>query len=163
MRAAVHTDPEPAQPTPETAHLAVDLAVLGMDHTGLVPEHVLLIQRRHDPHAGSWALPGGLVDQGEGIFLAAARELAEETGLRLGPAEMHLAGVYDEPGRDPRGRVVSVAYLAMVDGTPAVAAGDDAATARWTSIADVMDGRVRLAFDHHRILRDAVAQAFCQD
>ena len=85
--------------------LMVDVAVLAGERT---PE-VLLVQRAYEPFAGEWALPGGFVEQGERALDAAPRELAEETGLRVG--ELELLGVYDTPGRDPRGWSVSVVYL----------------------------------------------------
>src|SRR5207302_1721449 len=71
---------------------------------------VLLIQRRHPPFAGAWALPGGFVDDRERVADAALRELHEETGLEL--SDLELLGVYDTPGRDPRGWSVSVVYIA---------------------------------------------------
>jgi 8-oxo-dGTP diphosphatase len=87
--------------------LTVDVVVLA--HATDIPS-VLLIQRRNPPFAGSWALPGGFVEEGERVIDAAPRELAEETGLQVD--ELDLLGVYDTPGRDPRGWTVSVVYLA---------------------------------------------------
>jgi len=84
---------------------------------------------------------------------AAPRELAEETGLRVGALE--LLGVYDTPGRDPRGWTVSVVYLARLEGEPAVAGADDARDARWFDAASLPE----LAFDHDLIIADALARA----
>lgn len=116
--------------------------------------HVLLIRRSYhsDAYPGRWALPGGYVDAGERIDAAARRELAEETGLTA-PPTWRRTGVYDDPNRDPRDRVVSVAFAAVVDPEPPTA-GDDAIDATWAPV----DGRQgplgfdRLAFDHWHIL-----------
>lgn len=114
---------------------------------------VLLIQRAHSPFAGQWAFPGGFVEEGERVVEAAPRELAEETGLRV--EKLELLGVYDTPGRDPRGWTVSVVYLASIDSEPAVEGADDASDARWFAI----DSLPQLAFDHALILSDALSRA----
>jgi 8-oxo-dGTP diphosphatase len=114
---------------------------------------VLLIQRGNPPFAGSWALPGGFVDEGERVADAAPRELAEETGLLLNT--LKLLGVYDTPGRDPRGWTVSVVYCARVRSEIAVVGADDARDARWFAA----DSLPELAFDHALIIADALAQA----
>ncbi len=114
---------------------------------------VLLIQRGNPPFAGSWALPGGFVEQGEQVAEAAPRELAEETGLRVDAGALELLGVYDTPGRDPRGWTASVVYIARVPGESAVAGADDASDARWFPIEELPE----LAFDHALILADARA------
>ncbi len=114
-------------------------------------DEVLLIRRGKEPFAGRWALPGGYVNEGETTIRAAARELFEETGITV--EKLRLVGVFSEPGRDPRGWVVSVAYWADVPRDTLVNAGDDASEAAWTSL----DGVKNLAFDHDRILDDATA------
>jgi 8-oxo-dGTP diphosphatase len=78
---------------------------------------VLLIQRKHDPFAGCWALPGGFVDEGESLEAAAARELQEETSMDPSSTNLTQVGAYGDPGRDPRGWTVSVAYCAIVPST----------------------------------------------
>ncbi|HUN78765.1 MAG TPA: NUDIX hydrolase, partial [Solirubrobacteraceae bacterium] len=113
---------------------------------------LLLVQRRNPPFAGSWALPGGFVDEGERVADAAPRELREETGLRIDSLE--LLGVYDTPGRDPRGWTVSAVYLARLDREVAVSGGDDAADARWFDT----DALPELAFDHAAIVADALTR-----
>lgn len=114
---------------------------------------VLLIRRGNDPFAGSWALPGGFVDQGERIEDAARRELAEETGVRFsGP--LHQVGAFGDPGRDPRGWTVSVAWLGDVGEQPVSAqGGDDAASAEWFPLSALP----ALAFDHDHIVARAMA------
>jgi ADP-ribose pyrophosphatase YjhB (NUDIX family) len=117
-------------------------------------DHVLTIERGWPPHQGQFALPGGHVDPGETSRAAAARELLEETGLQVDAAELTLVGVYDTPDRDPRGRYVTVAYLATVPAGTTAQAGDDAVAVRWVPVDEPGD----LAFDHSRIVADAWRQ-----
>ncbi len=127
---------------PTTPLLTVDC--VAFDPRG----RVLLIRRANPPFAGRHALPGGFVDPGETVEAACRRELEEETGLTA--EDLVLVGVYSDPGRDPRGPTVSIAF-ATVLGPRRPRAGDDAAAADW-----VADWRSRtLAFDHSRIVRDA--------
>lgn len=107
---------------------------------------VLLIERKHDPFAGHWALPGGFVDPDETLEQAATRELEEETGV-TGLTLIQLQA-FGDPGRDPRGRTVTIAFLALLDHAPRVTAGDDASKAQWFSV----DALPKLAFDHAKIL-----------
>ncbi len=130
--------------------LTVDGVIFGLDPAGL---KVLLIQRDRPPFEGRWALPGGFVDMGETLDAAARRELAEETGLR----DVFLEQLYTfgDPGRDPRGRVVSVAYFALVNlHDRPVAAASDARSAAWFAADDVPP----LAFDHAGVLEVALAR-----
>jgi 8-oxo-dGTP diphosphatase len=120
---------------------------------GAGPDAVLLVQRENPPFPGRWALPGGFVDERERTRAAAGRELNEETGLACGRLE--LVGVYDAPDRDPRGWVVSVAYLAVLEREEAVTGGDDAGDARWFAL----DALPSLAFDHAEVIADAVGRA----
>jgi 8-oxo-dGTP diphosphatase len=128
--------------------VTVDLAAFAFFGTGL---RVLLIRRKNDPFAGRWALPGGFVEIDEPIEVAARRELREETGLNVtGPVT--FIGVYGDPGRDPRGRTISLAHAAVVRDVPADLAGaDDAAEASWVDLEHGRD----LAFDHDAILAAA--------
>ena len=113
---------------------------------------VLLIQRRHDPFAGQWALPGGFVDEYESPAEAARRELAEETGVAW-EGELTLVGVFSKRGRDPRGWTVACGFVAMLD-TPDVdlVPADDAADARWFPVVALPP----VAFDHHEIVAAAL-------
>jgi len=132
--------------------VAVDLVVLTVIDGAL---RALLIERGEEPFAGELALPGGFVHIDEGLDEAAARELAEETGVRVGHLEQ--LATYGDPDRDSRMRVVSVAYLAMVPEPPSPMAGTDAAAAAWRPVRDL--AAEQLAFDHHKILEDGIERA----
>lgn len=110
---------------------------------------IVLIERRNPP--SGWALPGGLVDEGETVERALRREMREETGLELD--DLRLFGVYSEPGRDPRFDCISIVYTARGRGD--LRAGDDARSARLVAI-DELSG-LALAFDHARVLADYAA------
>ncbi|MGW3599654.1 NUDIX hydrolase [Streptomyces sp. NPDC005167] len=131
--------------------VTVDLAVFTVRDGRL---HVLLVERGEDPYKGHWALPGGFVQPRESAEDAARRELAEETGLTEATVSaLHLEQLrtYSDPDRDPRMRVVSVAYTALVPDLPEPRGGGDAANARWWDAGALG----ALAFDHDRILTDA--------
>ena len=118
---------------------------------------VLLIQRGHPPYEGAWALPGGFVQPDEDLDSAAARELLEETGIGHERSRLLQIGSYGDPDRDPRMRVVTVAYGAIVARLSDVPrGGGDAAHAELMPVADVQGDRLPLAFDHRRIVDDAV-------
>ena len=117
------------------------------------PLQVLLIRRGHPPFEGKWALPGGFVEEGESPEVGAQRELAEETGVT--GVDLRQVGAFGEPGRDPRGWTVSVAFVARGPLADAIKAGDDAADVRWWPV----DALPPLAFDHPEIIRRALASA----
>ncbi len=128
--------------------VTVDVVIFTLREQDL---QVLLIQRKHAPFAGMWAIPGGFLDMDESLEDAALRELCEETGVQ----DIYLEQLYTfgEPQRDPRGRVITVAYFAVAPAsTIRLHAGDDAADARWWSIY----GLPALAFDHDEILSYAL-------
>lgn len=111
---------------------------------------VLLIQRGADPFKGAWAFPGGFMNMDETTEQCAIRELEEETGLKV--ATVHQVGAYSKVDRDPRGRTITVAYLAIIDSPQEVQGQDDAAKAEWFPINELPT----LAFDHSEILADAI-------
>ena len=132
--------------------VTVDVVILTMTE-GLL--HLLLVCRGEAPFEGMWAIPGGFKRPSETLDEAAKRELVEETGVAVANTLTQF-GAYGDPGRDPRMNVVTVAYLAVVRDVGAVAGGTDAAAAALIPVSDVLNGKVQLAFDHLRIVRDAV-------
>lgn len=128
---------------PKTPPLTVDCVI--RDRAG----RVLLIRRKYEPFKSAYALPGGFVEIGETLEAACRREVTEETGLKVG--ELRLVGVYSEPGRDPRGHTVSVAYFALLPAGQESQAGSDAADVKWVDTWRDKD----LAFDHAKIIADA--------
>ena len=136
-------------------YVTADIVVLAIRAETLC---ALVVERGGEPFRGRWALPGGFVEPDEGLYDAATRELAEETGLREEVTRLEQLGSYGDPGRDPRGRVVSVAWLAVVpDGVKAVP-GSDAATVAWRPVSSLLR-EDRLAFDHAAVLSDGVERA----
>ncbi len=138
----------------EKPALTADLAVFCKESG---PLRVLLVRRGGHPFLGAWALPGGFVGSGESADAAAGRELAEETGLAA-PA-YDLLGFYSAPGRDPRGWVVSAAYVALLRRLPPVRGDDDAAEAAWFDLAvtPLPGGRLLFTLTHEEtVLRTTV-------
>jgi 8-oxo-dGTP diphosphatase len=133
--------------------LTVDLVILTVRESEL---SVLVIERGNHPFQGQPALPGGFLRDDEGLRDAAVRELAEETSLDGSRLHLEQLGAYGDPGRDPRGQVITVAYLAIAPGLPIPTAGSDARSARWLPVTSVQG---KLAFDHDRILGDGVEAA----
>ena len=111
---------------------------------------VLLIRRANEPYRGMWCVPGGFVELDEDLPDACARELEEETALR--PAALVQVGAFGKPGRDPRGRNVTVAFLAMIAPGSTATAGDDAAGAAWHPVGELP----ALGFDHADIIATAL-------
>ncbi|GGT06986.1 MULTISPECIES: NUDIX hydrolase [Streptomyces] len=143
--------------SPPPVLLTVDLVILTMREGRLC---VLLVERGEDPFQGMQALPGGFLNHaGEEILDAAHRELREETALGAGSVHLEQLGTYGAAGRDPRGRVVSVAHLAIAPGLPEPVAGTDAMNAGWVPAESVLSGEVALAFDHRRIVTDGIERA----
>lgn len=134
--------------------VAVDLVVLTVRDDEL---QALVIERGVEPFKGQPALPGGFVRADEDLLDAAERELAEETGVADLRVHLEQLGTYGAPERDPRGRVVAVAYLALVPETAPPTAGSDAAAAGWVPVDS--PATAELAFDHPRILSDGVERA----
>ncbi|HUG63929.1 MAG TPA: NUDIX domain-containing protein [Gaiellaceae bacterium] len=132
--------------------VTVDIVILTMSAGAL---HVLLVRRGEDPFEDFWAIPGGFKRPNETLDEAAHRELREETGVAAPPVLAQF-GAYGDPGRDPRMNVVTVAYLAVLRNVGDIEAGTDAADAALTPVSDVLGGKLRLAFDHSGIVRDAI-------
>jgi 8-oxo-dGTP diphosphatase len=131
--------------------VTVDIVLFSLE-SGRI--EVLLIKRAREPFRGLWALPGGFVEKDEALEGAAERELREETGLT--GIRLEQVGAFGDPGRDPRGHTVSVAYGAVIDGGDNLKADSDAADARWWPATRPP----RLAFDHDKILRAAMSRMF---
>src|SRR5215210_6804131 len=148
--AGVPPDYDPAQ-FPAFA-VTVDVVILTMSE-GLL--HVLLVCRGEAPFEGMWAIPGSYKRPSETLDEAARRELSEETGVDAA-SPLTQFGAYGDPERDPRMNVVTVAYLAVVRDIGAITAGTDAAHAALVPASEILEERIELAFDHLRILRDAV-------
>lgn len=127
--------------------ITVDVVIFRLHATQL---EMLIVKRAAPPFKGRWAIPGGFVHIDEALEAAARRELFEETGL----LNVFLEQLYTfgNPKRDPRGRVISVAYYALIGGTQPLRAGDDAAAARWCAVDDLP----QLAFDHRHIANYAL-------
>jgi 8-oxo-dGTP diphosphatase len=143
-----HYDPYSFPPVAVT----VDLVVLTVRDDTLA---ALLVRRGVPPFAGALALPGGFVRPQETLREAAVRELAEETGPGFESVHLEQLASYGEPGRDPRMRVITVAYLALAPQLPTPQAGSDAAEAAWLPVARPP----RLVFDHDEILADGIERA----
>ena len=131
--------------------VTVDIALF---HRGADGLEVLLIRRARDPMKGRWALPGGYVEKDEPLEKAAARELEEETGLRA--VALRQIAAFGDPGRDPRGHTISVAFGGVLAEAAKVEAADDAEDARWIPLPKLGD----LAFDHTKIIATAVGVLF---
>ena len=115
---------------------------------------VLLIQRKKDPFKDEWALPGGFVNEGENLETAAKRELYEETGVKV--ESMEQVQAFGEPGRDPRGHTISIAFLSRIFCEEDLKPSDDAKDAKWFEVDKLPT--MKLAFDHDEIIN--VAQQF---
>ncbi len=134
----------------ERPSVTVDVVIFSLDNEDL---RGLLIQRKYEPHQGAWAIPGGFVQMNESLEEAARRELMEETAV----SNVYLEQLFTfgDPGRDPRTRVITIAYIALVPHDAIQPqAGDDAAQADWFSVADLPD----LAFDHQKIIDYALTR-----
>jgi len=134
--------------------VTVDLVALTIRDDSLA---ALVVRRGVEPYAGQWALPGGFVRPNEDLDGAATRELVEETGLAADRLHLEQLASYGAPQRDPRMRVITVAYLGLAPNLPLPVAGGDAAGARWVAVDVLAD--TALAFDHNRILADGVERA----
>ena len=135
-------------------YVTVDIVVLTVRDDSL---QALVVRRGEEPFAGCWALPGGFVGGDEDLEAAAWRELREETSVEPRHVPLEQLRTYGDPDRDPRHRVVSVAWLAVLPEGPAPTAGTDAAEAEWQPVDALL--KAGLAFDHVQILADGVERA----
>lgn len=110
---------------------------------------VLLIQRKNDPYKSKWALPGGFLEEEETLETGAVRELKEETGIQV--SSLKQIGIFADPGRDPRGRIISIAFAGKAASQENVKADDDAGDARWFNLKNIPP----VAFDHLNIIESA--------
>lgn len=127
--------------------VTVDAVVFRKSNSG---NELLLIKRKNDPFRGKWALPGGFVDEGEDLAVAAKRELQEETGLILDGLEQ--LGAFGKPGRDPRSHTISIAYSGFAEAGAQAVGADDADEAEWFAVSALPE----LAFDHADIIKLAL-------
>lgn len=138
--------------------VAVDIVVFAQDQEmekSAFAWNVLLIKRGKDPFKDQWALPGGYVEENEGLQAAAIRELQEETGVKMTPERgVYQVGAYGDPGRDPRGHVVSIAYMTAINREIPVKGADDAKEAAWFCATELP----ALAFDHGEIISAAAGK-----
>ena len=111
--------------------------------------NVLLIQRKNEPFKNQWALPGGFLEENENMEEGAKRELEEETGLKIN--KLQQVGAFGTPGRDPRGRTISIAFVHLINVEEKLKASDDAINAKWFNMNDLPE----LAFDHRAIISEA--------
>jgi len=135
--------------------VTVDIVILTIRDDALC---ALVVERGEEPFRGRWALPGGFVEPEEDLYDAAVRELREETDVSTGDVRLEQLASFGAPDRDPRHRVVSVAWLAVLPHGPDPTAGSDAAGAEWKPV-DYLLRRGRLAFDHRAILTEGVERA----
>ncbi|MCH3994452.1 MAG: NUDIX hydrolase [Prevotella sp.] len=115
-------------------------------------EKILLVERKNPPYKGCWAFPGGFMEINETAETAASRELQEETGLQIRESDLHQVGAFSQVDRDPRERVITIAYYTVLNVSGKVRGGDDAGKAAWFSLKKLPD----LAFDHAAILKVAL-------
>ncbi len=137
-------------------YVTVDVVILTIRDDALC---ALVVRRGEEPFQGKWALPGGFVRPDEDLFDAAVRELKEETDVSTGEVRLEQLASFGTPDRDPRHRVVSVAYLAVLPNGPEPTAGSDADEAEWRLVDRLLRRRGQLAFDHFEILSAGVERA----
>ena len=136
--------------------VTVDIVIFTIQEKEL---QVLLVERGEEPFLGRWALPGGFLKPDEDLDAAAERELDEETNVTIEADYLEQFGAYSSPERDPRMRVVTVAYWAICSDLPDLVGGGDAADARLFPVSEIEQREVELAFDHYEIVCDAVKHA----
>lgn len=136
-------------------YLTADMVVFTIIENRL---NVLMVERGENPFMGYYALPGGFIQPGEGAADAAVRELSEETGITIDASKAEQLYTYANPGRDPRGPVVSIAHFVLQPVHEVPQHGSDAAGVCWVPVSDALSGEYPLAFDHCDILSDALGR-----
>lgn len=146
----------------ESKAYTADLAIFTIKNGELC---ILMVKRGNHPFMGHWALPGGFVNEDEDSEQAAVRELKEETNIDVSLGHLEQLKTYSKPNRDPRMRVISTAYLALVPNAGIPVAGDDAAEAHFFAVKDLLNPaegeEIQLAFDHEQIILDGLQR--CRD
>ncbi|QED37045.1 NUDIX hydrolase [Antarcticibacterium arcticum] len=135
----------------QNIQITVDAVIFVKEETS--SPKVLLIQRKKDPFINQWALPGGFLENDELLEDGAKRELEEETGLRV--SHLEQVGIFANPGRDPRGRIISIAFTTSLSQEVPVKASDDAMDAKWFNIKNLPE----TAFDHEEIIEIALMRS----
>ncbi len=140
----------------EDISITTDAVVFHKSNSGI---YVLLIRRKNQPFKDAWALPGGFLEPKETLKYACARELEEETGLRI--KNWTQTGIYDDVKRDPRKRIISIAFASLLTERPIAKAADDAKEVSWEILPIKED--ISLAFDHQQIIEDAILKLNIQN
>jgi len=140
---------------PVPFYVAVDIVAMTIENKELKT----VVVHRETAKTGMLALPGGIVKPNESLRQAAIRELFEETGIKVEADQLHQGRAFGDPDRDPRGRYVTIAYVALLPIIDVIKAGSDAATAELVPVQRILSGKLKLEFDHNKIVRTAYKKA----
>jgi len=140
---------------PVPFYVAVDIVAMTIENKELKT----VVVHRETAKSGVLALPGGIVKPNESLRQAAIRELFEETGIKVEADQLHQGRAFGDPDRDPRGRYVTIAYVALLPIIDVISAGSDAATAELVPVQRILSGRLKLEFDHNKIVKTAYERA----
>lgn len=140
---------------PVPFYVAVDIVAMTIENKELKT----VVVHRETAKTGVLALPGGIVKPNESLRQAAIRELFEETGIKVEADQLHQGRAFGDPDRDPRGRYVTIAYVALLPIIDVISAGSDAATAELVPVQRILSGRLKLEFDHNKIVKTAYERA----
>jgi len=140
---------------PVSFYVAVDIVAMTIENKELKT----VVVHRETAKTGVLALPGGIVKPNESLRQAAMRELFEETGIKVEADQLHQGRAFGDPDRDPRGRYVTIAYAALLPIIDVISAGSDAATAELVPVQRILSGRLKLEFDHNKIVKTAYERA----
>lgn len=140
---------------PVPFYVAVDIVAMTIEDKELKT----VVVHRQSAKSGVLALPGGIVKPNESLRRAAMRELFEETGIKVEADQLHQGRAFGDPDRDPRGRYVTISYVALLPIIDVISAGSDAATAELVPVQRILSGRLKLEFDHNKIVKTAYERA----